>query len=71
MEVLHVDAGSAVPEMAKLIDPEGATPPLDPVTVPVKINEPPKVGLEIEVMVTLGVPLETAVAVKEVTAATG
>lgn len=68
---MHEVAGVAVPEMAKLIDPNGATPPLDPVTVAVKVNEPPKVGLEIEVRDTLDVPLDTVVAVNEATAATG
>jgi hypothetical protein len=68
---LHVLAGVAVPEIAKLIDPLGATPPVEPVTVAVKVSDPPKVGLEVEVMATLGLPVETVVAVDEITAATG
>jgi hypothetical protein len=69
--VLHDVAGVAVPEIAKLVVPEGAIPPLAPVTVPVKVNTPPKVGVEIDDMVTVGVPLETVVADDDETAATG
>jgi len=53
------------------MDPVGAIPPADPVTVAVKVNDPPRVGVEIELMATLGVPVETEVAVEEVAAATG
>jgi hypothetical protein len=68
---LHVEAGIAVPEITKLVGPEGATPPIDPVTEAVKVNDPPKVGLGAEEIVTLGAPVLTVVALDEVTAATG
>ena len=68
---MQVDAGIAVPEIVKLVAPEGATPPVEPVTVAVKVNDPPKVGLGAEEIVTLGTPVLTVVALEEVTAATG
>jgi len=69
--VLQVDAGLPVPEIAKFVVPLGATPPATPVTVAVKVNTPPKVGVRVEVIPTLGAPDETTVAFGEVTAATG
>lgn len=68
---LQVGEGVAVPEIAKLSNPEGATPLIDPVTVAVNVTDPPKVGLGDEEMITVGTPEVIVVAVEEVTAATG
>ena len=56
--------------MAKLITPAGATAVLTPVTVAVKVTEPPKVGVEVELKVIVGVAAATRVSLVEVTAPT-
>jgi hypothetical protein len=59
-----------VPERAKFITPAGATALATPVTVAVKITCPPRVGVLVEEIPTVGVASETVVVVVEATADT-
>lgn len=68
--VLQVVAGLAVPEIAKLITPAGAAALALPVTVAVKVTEPPRVGVELLVRTTVGVAAATVVALVEATTPT-
>ena len=69
-EVLQIAAGLAVPEIAKLITPAGAAALADPVTVAVKVTEPPRVGVEALVRTTVGVAAATVVEVVDATTPT-
>ena len=60
----------AVPDIAKVITPFGAAAPVVPVTVAVKITEPPRVGALEDVNTTLGVAVTTVVEPADATAAT-
>ena len=62
--------GVGVPVIAKLIRPLGAAAPLDPVTVAVKSREPPRVGVELVLMATVGLTLATTVLVDDEVAPT-
>ena len=60
----------AVPEKLKLITPLGARALALPVATAVKVIEPPRVGVPVEVRTRVGVAGATVVDVLEVTAAT-
>jgi hypothetical protein len=59
-----------VPESAKFITPLGATAFATPVTVAVKINEPPSTGAPEEARATVGEARATRVELLEAVAAT-
>ena len=67
---MQVAAGVEVPLIAKLITPLGAAAPVAPVTVAVKRSEPPRVGVEVVLMATVGMALATRVLVDEEVAPT-
>ena len=56
----QVLAGVGFPVMLKLIEPVGASAPVEPVTVAVNTSEPPRVGVEEVVIATTGVTGATA-----------
>ena len=64
--LLQIAAGAALPVRAKLITPAGARALLLPVTVAVKVMEPPKVGVEELVSTRVGVAGATTVALDEI-----
>jgi len=58
------------PAIEMLTDPLGATAPVEPVTVAVNTREPPKVGVEELVIVSVGVAGKTDVPLVEAVTAT-
>jgi hypothetical protein len=64
------EVAEALPERAKFVTPEGAAAPLEPVTVAVKMTEPPRVGAPEEVSTTVGIIELTVVELVEATTAT-
>ena len=68
--VLQVVAGLALPEIANVITPAGAAAFALPVTVAVKVTEPPRVGVEVLVRTTVGVAAATTVEVVDATTPT-
>lgn len=60
----------ALPEKLKLITPLGASALALPVATAVKVIEPPRVGLPVEVRTSVGVASAIVVELDEVTAAT-
>ena len=69
-EVFEHEVIPADPVTSKIRLPEGATAPMLPVTVAVKIKDPPKTGAPETLRFTEGVALETVVVVEEAVAAT-
>ena len=67
---MQVAVGVGRPLMAKPITPVGALAPVDPLTVAVKSREPPRVGVELVLMATVGVTLATTVLVDDEVAPT-
>ena len=69
-EVVLQILAPALPESAKFIVPRGAAPPVDPVTVAIKITELPRDGTVDAVRATVGVAELTVVVEVDATAAT-
>jgi hypothetical protein len=65
---LAQDVTPEVPLNPKVKIPVGATAPVDPATVAVKMTEPPRVMAPDELMDTAGAAFETRVVVDELTA---
>ena len=63
--LVQVAVGVGTPLMAKPITPVGATAPRVPVTVAIKSSEPPRVGVELVLMATVGATGETVLVVGE------
>lgn len=66
----HTGVLALGPAIEMLTDPLGATAPVEPTTVAIKTSEPPKVGVEELVIVSVGVIAKTDVPLVEVVTAT-